>query len=169
MQTADYWRAGLIGLSGPTGNVHGSWLWKTVTSQHYAASLKKAVRPSAEILTPDKLDLLQTAKNHDIKQNRAQRPFVDEWIYALISLQTMSGFMGQGNQGISRMNSGFGNRPIVELVRDRSLGGRWRDAVRRLLLHRQDVLEQPFGFDPNGLVLIWTEPWDGEEQFTLAD
>ncbi len=170
VQTADYWRAGLFGLSGPTGEC----AWELVVEDGNKPAfmqppLKKAVRPSAEILTPDKLDLLQTAKNHDIKQNRAQRPFVDEWIYALISLQTMSGFMGQGNQGISRMNSGFGNRPIVELVRDRSLGGRWRDAVRRLLLHRQDVLEQPFGFDPNGLVLIWTEPWDGEEQFTLAD
>ncbi len=59
------------------------------------------------------------------------------------------------------MNSGAGNRSVVEVMRDRTPGQRWIDAVTRLLDHRRHVLEGPFGYDPEGLVLVWLEPWDG--------
>lgn len=169
VQAADYWRTGLMELAGPSG----AHAWALVGDNPQVAAfmqppLPKGAKPTTAVSTPDKLDLLQTAKNHDIKQNRANKPHPDEWIYALISLQTMSGFMGKGNQGISRMNSGFGNRPIVEVIRSRRPGKRWADAVTRLLNHREVVLAEPFGYDPNGLVLLWTEPWDGNEQLSLA-
>src|SRR5690606_21548601 len=45
---------------------------------------------------------------------------------------------------------------------------RWQDATLRLLQHRQDVLAGPYGFDPNGLVLVWLEPWDGHTSLDLA-
>ena len=63
------------------------------------------------INTPDALDILPTAKNHDVKSSRVASPDFDEWIFALISLQTMAGFYGRGNYGIARMNSGHGSRP----------------------------------------------------------
>ncbi len=169
VQTADYWRTGLTQLAGTAGE--SAWALVADSYQNPAfmqPPLPKGSKPTSVVYTPDKLDLLQTAKNHDIKQNRADQPHPDEWIYALVSLQTMSGFMGKGNQGISRMNSGFGNRPIVELMRSPRLGRRWIDAVERLLLHRRTVLAQPFGYNPNGLVLVWTKPWDGNEQLDLG-
>jgi len=170
VQTAEYWRTGLVDLAGPAGEQ--AWELTAQDPQTVAfmqPPLPPDSKPSAVLSTPDKLDLLQTAKNHDIKQSRADHPYPDEWVYALVSLQTMSGFMGKGNQGISRMNSGFGNRPIVELVRSRRLGLRWSDAVERLLVHRRMVLQEPFGYNPRGLVLVWTEQWDGNRQLSLRE
>ena len=63
------------------------------------------------VLTPDELDMLVTSKNHDLKSAVAIESAVDDWLYALITLQTMEGFSGQGNYGISRMNGGMSSRP----------------------------------------------------------
>ena len=92
---------------------------------------------------------------------RAAETPLDAWVYALISLQTMSGFSEKVTKD-PRMNSGFGNRPIVELIRSRQPGQRWIDAVTRLLEHRSALLKGPFGYKPDGLVLVWLEPWDGK-------
>jgi len=77
-------------------------------------TLEKA-KYKADVTTPDDLDMLVTSKNHDVKMHRITRPKIEHWIYALVTLQTMEGFLGQGNYGIARMNGGFGNRPLVEL------------------------------------------------------
>lgn len=119
--------------------------------------------------SPDALDLLPTAKNHDVKRARASEALPDNWIYSLVSLQTMSGFFGRGNPGISRMNSGFGSRLIVEVTRTVRLGQRWTDAVTRLLDHRREVLTGPYGFDENGLTLVWLVPWNGESSLSLSE
>ena len=60
--------------------------------------------------------MLVTAKNHDLKSSIAAQANVDDWIFALVTLQTMEGFGGVGNYGIARMNSGFGNRPAFSLA-----------------------------------------------------
>jgi CRISPR system Cascade subunit CasA len=167
VQSAEFWREGLLELSGDL------WGWELSVDDlekpgFMQVPLPAGSRPNSEAASPDALDVLQTAKNHDVKQARALQASIDSWVYSLISLQTMSGFLGRGNQGISRMNSGFGNRPIVELMRSRALGQRWRDAVERLLLHRDQVLSEPFGYDPRGLVLLWLEPWDGQSPLALS-
>ena len=122
------------------------------------------LKPSAE--TPDALDLLPTAKNHDLKQSRAALNRPDDWVYALVSLQTMSGYFGRGNPGIARMNSGFGNRPVVEVIHSDRPGARWRDALARLLPHRREVLAGPWGYRPDGLALLWALEWDGRQSLT---
>ncbi len=169
-QDEDFWREGLLALSGDAG--YDAWRL-VVDDISRPAFMQPPIpgdrrRPTSIINTPDELDVLQTAKNHDVKRTRAGSSKVDVWVYSLISLQTMSGFLGRGNQGISRMNSGFGNRSIVELIHDRSPGQRWIDAVTRLLEHRRHVLSESFGYDPAGLVLVWLEPWDGETSLELA-
>lgn len=169
IQDEEYWREKLLSLAGKAGMD----AWKLVVDDASKPGFMQAPlvpadqEPTSVVTTPDKLDILQTAKNHDVKQSRASSADVDTWIYSLISLQTMSGFLGRGNQGISRMNSGFGNRPIVEVLRTHNLGRRWLDAVSRLVEHRQEVLQKPFGFNPNGMVLVWLSPWDGETQLAL--
>ena len=171
VQNEDFWREGLTKLADNAG--HGAWQLVSDDDSRPAFMqpplLGDKRKPTSIMNTPDGLDLLVTAKNHDIKQTRAGTAQVDTWIYALISLQTMSGFSGRGNHGISRMNRGYGNRAVVELVRDRRGGQRWIDAVTRLLEHRKHVLKEPFGYDPEGLVLTWLEPWDGGTSLELSE
>ena len=62
------------------------------------------------VATPDEIDLLVTSKNHDIKQNIAVDAHPDDWVFALVSLQTQGGFSGRDNYGTARMNGGASNR-----------------------------------------------------------
>lgn len=171
IQDEDYWREGLRALAGKAGDD----AWTLVVDDLARPAFMQVPLPKEDhdklklkAATPDALDLVLTAKNHDVKRTRASHPHPDNWVYALVSLQTMDGFSGSGNQGISRMSSGYGNRPVVELVRERNLGGRWRDAVLRLLSHRRKVLSGEYGYDPQGLVLVWLEPWDGRTSLPLS-
>jgi len=170
VQDECFWREGLLKLAGNAGRD----AWQLVSDDDTRPAFMQpplagdSRNPTSVMNAADELDLLPTAKNHDVKRKRADTAHADTWLYALISLQTMSGFYGRGNQGISRMNRGYGNRPVVELIRDRMPGQRWVDAVTRLLEHRKRVLTEPFGYDPEGLVLIWIEPWDGNTSLELA-
>ncbi len=172
VQSAGYWREGLRRLAGSAGDD----AWTLVVDDLSRPAFMQPPLPARDhgrltlsAATPDALDVLQTAKNHDVKSARASRPHVDDWIYAIISLQTMSGFLGRGNYGISKMNSGFGNRSIVELLRTTRPGRRWQDAVVRLLGHRERLLNDVYGYRSNGLVLVWLEPWDGRTSLRLSD
>src|SRR5690606_28027650 len=102
-----------------------------------------------------------TAKNHDVKIDRIDRPTVEHWIFALITLQTMQGFLGAGNYGIARMNGGFSSRPCVTYASGLSEAERFRRDVR-ILLEQRDALIEDYGFAQRGeLGLIWCKPWDG--------
>ncbi len=167
----DFWREGMRELAGEAGDDAWTLVVEDLSRPAFMQPpLPKAdhgrLKPKAE--TPDALDLLPTAKNHDVKQARAARPQPYEWLYALISMQTMSGYFGRGNPGISRMNSGFGNRPVVEVARQRAQALRWRDAARRLEEHRQNVLAGSLPYHRRGLVLIWLLPWDGKTGLDLS-
>lgn len=116
--------------------------------------------------TPDTLDLLVTAKNHDVKGQRIGAAQPEHWIYALVSLQTMEGFSGRGNYGILRMNSGFGNRPYVARASGLRLGARFRDDVQALLETRAKVLELGFQRE-GGLAFAALPPWDGKVSLSL--
>jgi CRISPR system Cascade subunit CasA len=70
-------------------------------------------RHKTRLATPDNIDLPVTAKNHDIKIARRSAASPAEWLYALTTLQTFGGFSGRGNQGVARMNGGFGSRAVA--------------------------------------------------------
>jgi CRISPR system Cascade subunit CasA len=88
------------------------------------------------ITTPDQLDMLVTAKNHDLKQTLMAAAQPDDWIFALLTLQTMQGFLGAGNYGISRMNRGYGNRAALGIAPPGGPGAHVRRDVLRLLVTR---------------------------------
>lgn len=112
-------------------------------------------RPSSE------LDVLITAKNHDVKMDRVDNPSVEHWIFGLLTLQTMQGFLGAGNYGIARMNGGFSSRPCVAYAPAHSEAARFKRDLR-LLLDNRDALIEDFGFGQRGeLGLVWCKPWDG--------
>lgn len=112
-------------------------------------------KPSSE------LDVLITAKNHDVKIDRVDKPTVEHWIFGLLTLQTMQGFLGAGNYGIARMNGGFSSRPCVAFTAEHSEAARFvRDL--RLLLDKKEALIEDFGFAQRGSIgLVWCKPWDG--------
>ena len=114
------------------------------------------------VATPDGLDMLVTSKNHDLKASVAAQADVDDWIFALITLQTMEGFGGAGNYGISRMNGGLGSRPAFTLAPTGGLGAHVRRDISALLERRQELLDDNPHYPANGgATLLWTLPWDG--------
>ena len=119
-----------------------------------------------EVATPDELDMLVTSKNHDLKSSVAAHAGVDDWLFALITLQTMEGFGGAGNYGVSRMNGGLGNRPAFTLAPRGGPGAHLRRDVLSLL-ERQDSLVDQYPMQPGGIGLLWTVPWDGEKSEAL--
>ena len=68
------------------------------------------------VSTPDALDLLITSRNHDLKQAVARQAEAEDWILALVSLQTCEGFGGAKNYGIVRMNGGSSSRSMLGLT-----------------------------------------------------
>lgn len=115
---------------------------------------------------PDDFDVLVTSKNHDVKMARVASPSPEHWAYALVTLQTMQGYLGRGNYGIARMNGGFGSRPAVTHAPGLGLGERWAREVQALLDARDELLEA-YEYTEAGPALLWLEPWDGTTSLSL--
>ncbi len=109
-----------------------------------------------EVPTPDALDMLITSRNHDLKARIAQRAAPQDWVFALVSVQTMEGYGGAGNHGIARMNGGSSSRamltlaPLDDAAAPINPSRWWARDVQRLLEARSGV---------RGIALVWTEPW----------
>ena len=120
--------------------------------------------------TPDEIDVLVTAKGHDIKAARVAAPEPRHWLFALVTLQTLQGYSGRGNFGIARMNGGFASRPLVMLTPSRDLPARFRQGVRTALAARQTALDTDGGYyRDDGLALLWLETWDTEAGLSLKN
>ena len=122
--------------------------------------------------TPDDLDILVSAKNHEIKQTTAVHADPDDWLFALIDLQTMGGYLGAGNYQIARMNGGYSSRPCVGLApADGGLGAHVYFDVGRMLGERDALLDRyDRYFRPDGgIALTWLEPWDGTDSLGLRE
>ncbi|MEO1173517.1 MAG: type I-E CRISPR-associated protein Cse1/CasA, partial [Myxococcota bacterium] len=118
----------------------------------------------------DALDILITAKSHDVKAHRASRAGPETWIFSLLTLQTMQGVLGAGNYGVVRMNSGFGNRPQVGLMPNLAFGARFARDVRLALDHREGLVGTDNLYPSvNGKTLLWLEPWDGKHSLALSE
>ena len=124
------------------------------------------------VLAPDALDMLATANNHDLKSARIRNANPDDWLFALVSLQTQEGVMGRGNYGIARMNSGFGNRTYVsvspagttvgalfrhDLAVLQAVGNELHDTAAAIGLAKEEAT-----------ALLWTVPWDGSGSLPLS-
>ena len=142
---------------------------KPAFMQPPASSEDKSADYKSTVATPDELDMLVTSKNHDLKASVASSASIDDWIFALISLQTTEGYAGARNYGVSRMPSGYGNRPAFSLTSSISIGGHVYRDICSLLESREEMLD---GYDPfltdDGVVLVWPETWDGTKPETLT-
>ncbi len=164
-------------LSSLTADYPGGEPWHLVVEnitmpafmQPPASSKEKFGDYKSIVVSPDAIDMLVTSKNHDLKANVAFLSHFDDWIFALISLQTSEGLFGFGNYGISRMNGGFGCRPAVSLTPSMRPGAHARRDMQALLKNRQRLLEEygPF-LSERGIDLLWIRGWDGTKSEMLS-
>jgi CRISPR system Cascade subunit CasA len=155
------WRAALRAL---TPEFPGDEPWMLVTNPDKPAFLQAVVGTLDSfkpLTTPDELDMLVTAKNHDVKGARLFSAEANDWLFALVTLQTMEGFLGAGNYGISRMNGGFANRPGFSVCPPGRIGAHVMRDLKRLITIRDEFLEKNAAFDRGGLALVWLRPWTG--------
>ena len=121
--------------------------------------------------TPDALDMLITARNHDLKAAVARAAEAEDWVYALVSLQTCEGYGGAGNYGIARMNGGSSSRPMLGLASARAgeatpnPSAWWRRDVERLLAARN---ANGNASDPKP-ALLWCLEWPEGAQLRVED
>ncbi len=173
-QTEAEWKEALLALTpdDPDGAA-----WCLVTPYDRPAFMQAPVPGGSvdkwknTLHTPDELDMLVTSKNHDLKAARMRHAQVDDWIMALISLQTQEGVLGApsaGWFGISRMNKGFGSRVGLGVVPKGHWGRRWRRDVETLLAHRAAIAEQQGLRVQEGIGLLWLEPWSGNESLAFS-
>ncbi len=124
---------------------------------------ERSIASWKQVDAADALDVLVTSRNFDIKRAVAVGAEPDDWLLALVSLQTMEGFLGAGNYGIARMNGGFSARPCLGYApATGGLGAHLRRDIVAMLATRPALLEQGYGYQPEGgVALLWLEPWDG--------
>ena len=153
--------------------------WSLVVADWTKPAFMQAAVPYGvelkDVPTPDALDILITAKNHDIKQAMAVHGTTEDWLFALVTLQTGAGFDGNKNYGIARMNGGSSSRTLVGLApsgKTRSAmprPGAWFDRDVRILLDKNTGYHD-LGFKTSeGLGLTWLAPWSEGDQLQLSD
>ena len=142
---------------------------KPAFMQPPASSADKATEYKNRIETPDELDMLVTAKNHDLKTSLAKRGQIVDWIFSLITLQTMDGNPGR-NPGIARMNGAYGNRPAFSITPSARLGIHVRRDIETLIEYREELLDD-YPTQDGDIGIVWTKPWDGQgaESLSLSD
>ena len=162
---ADDWAGWLRGL---TPEWPGDEPWCLVAPPDAPAFLQAPV-PSGDlsafrnwIEAPDALDMLVTSKNHDLKSSMMVQPEPDDWVYALVSLQTQEGFMGAGKYGIARMNGGFSNRTFVSVEPPGGVAARFRRDLTVALRQRAEFLKRVPSIR-GSVALTWLLPWSGTD------
>ena len=174
MDAAD-WKADLSGL---TPDHADDEPWRLVVAdQNKPAFLQPPVPKNLKwspIKTPDALDMLITSRNHDLKQNVARQAEPEDWVFALVSLQTSEGYGGSGNQGIARMNGGSSSRPMLGLVPSQAenltvnASAWWARDVRQLIKARKAYNESG-PCVAGGDALLWCLDWPENRQLNLRD
>ena len=166
---ADEWRRIIRGLTLEWGDDEP---WQLVVDditrpafmQPPASSKEREADFKITVETPDELDIISTSRNHDVKTGSLGAPKVDDWMFALINMQTMDGRPGNGYYGISRMNSNDGSRTAFSLTPSLRWGCHLIKDISSLL--KTDFAKWPMHWE--GVNLIWTEPWDGMKSEALT-
>ena len=170
---ADEWRRLIRGLTQDDFPDNEPWclvvddITKPAFMQPPVASDDRRADYKNTVATPDELDMLVTSKNHDLKSSMSMQGDVDDWLLALITLQTTQGHLGVGNYGISRMPSGYGNRPAFSLTPSTMPGVHVKRDILALLEHRQTIVDDYEYLSDGGIELLWIVPWDGVKSDSL--
>ncbi len=136
---------------------------KPAFMQPPASSTEREKDYKSTVTTPDELDMLVTSKNHDLKAAVATQADPDEWLFALVTLQTMSLQNGRGNYPISRIRSAYSGRPAFSLAPPGRTGAHVLRDIKALQKHRRTALAN-YPMTDGGVNLLWIRPWDGNEK-----
>lgn len=166
---ADAWGNLLRGL---TPDHPGDEPWQLVVGDMVAPAFMQPPTTDGESSykqrdgTPDDIDILVNSRHHSIKAGAARRAEPDDWLFALLTLQTMGGVGGRGLYGVARMNRGNSSRPAFSLV---PADADFSACVQRdivALAEQSAKLHDgsPFSGDAT---LLWLEPWGGTKSEAL--
>jgi len=171
---AEDWAALLRGL---TGDHADDAPWCLVVADRGKPAFMQPSDPGGlkwtPVPTPDALDMLITSRNHDLKTAVAAQAAPEDWLYALVSLQTGEGYGGAGYYGIARMNGGSSSRAMLALAPLERTGAApdpsawWARDVRRLLALRT-VGGEEGPCTPGGTALVWLKSWPETQQLDVA-
>ncbi|EFL50715.1 CRISPR-associated protein, Cse1 family [Solidesulfovibrio fructosivorans JJ]] len=122
----------------------------------------------ANAASPFDLDVLVTSKEHGEKGKSNGQPTAEEWAFGLLLLQTFSGYLGRGNQSISRQNGGTAARQGVSLTFSPRPGANWKRDCRVLLTSMDSNWDNELFHQGSGLRLLWLDPWKGDKDDALS-
>ena len=151
--------------------------WRLVIDERSKPAFMQPPDPGnlkwSRVSTPDALDLLITSRNHDVKKAVGRQSSPEDWVFALISLQTCEGYGGAGNHGIARMNGGSSSRPMLGLAPGQTgelsvdVSAWWRRDMQQL------VSDAPRRSDSTGKTrgsaLLWCIDWPEGGQLKVRD
>lgn len=170
-ETAQEWHDALLALT-PDDPDGAAWC---LVSPPNRPAFMQAPNPSWNLLdwetvfnAPDGLDMLGTSKNHDLKDSRMHSANSEDWLFALISLQTQEGSNSGSHKGISRMNSGSGSRSGFGVLPKGGVGSRWKRDTYLLQKIRSSIAETYTLNADDGLALVWLKPWDGKSSISFS-
>ncbi len=103
--------------------------------------------------TPDDIDIPIQSRRFESRLRADVAPSPDAWIFALITIQTHGGFLGNGNHGVARMNGGFGSRPHIGLAPSPGIAAQIKRDAELLISHEE--------MRSDAETLAWTIPWSG--------
>lgn len=166
IQPPDFWRDRLRRLADPWGDtawqlIQDDWSIPAFLQPPLTDSGSPIVMNDDTLIihSPDSLDYIRSAQNHEIKNQRGYTAPIDQWIYSLISLQTFANYRGRGHHGNFRA---VGARNVIEVTRSLRFGLRWQDAVRRLLTYRDEYIASFLTDSPSLIPLLWLVPWKND-------
>jgi len=107
--------------------------------------------------TPNELDVLDTARNHDVKMSLLAEAEPEHWLFALCTLQTTVGNLSGFYKSVARLGSTDGDRPMAGFVPGRGWGQRWQRDVAVALERREQLVKETQ--TAGRIELLWTEPW----------
>lgn len=138
--------------------------WSLVESDDETAALLQPPIPKGSPklgqveTTPEGIDTVLAAKAWDVKPARLQDASPEQWLYALVALQTTQGHLGPGNYGIARMNGGYGTRVFSGFAPSHRPVDRFVADVKRAAR-----------FPAPRVGFSWCVPWDGRTQIAVKD
>ena len=165
---SEKWKELLLHLSQPL--ISGVEPWCLIVENDTAPAFLQPPVPTGlkweRVFTPDDLDMTITSKNHDLKSGLAPEAALQDWIFALINLQTMEGYGGRHNYGIARMNGGSSSRVLIGLAP--TIEGFYRPHYSKWWYRDVKHLLKIFS-EINGKTLLWCLPWPENERLSFKD
>lgn len=161
----DWWRTRLLTLSNGSEEAWTLVVEDCSVSAFLQPGTPAGARPIARkrpVRCPDGLDVLVTSKSWDQKATVMTDASAEAWVWALVCLQTTAPFGGFGTYGVIRMNGGFSSRCMTGRARSLRWGARFRADAELMVLNRA-VVADTYGFDSDGVRLLWTRRWSGDE------